>query len=341
MQNSTPVKQQTKFGGFGWGWIEAQALAAVLSAHEADTAMHALVAAMIFAHRGAKGLMNPSIEEIARLIRRDDRTVKRYLKTLKAWGVLDWKSGGLRGAQRISNEYRFGPKLVEQMNRIAAESSVGRVDVPQSREIGGASSVGHDGASSVGHSSVPVSTALEARTTSCDSDESRRDRIVESEPEAHKIEAGSPIKEKQQQTADRELGGVREKHVPAEAQVAAPQLVLSGEPELPKKKPSKSTAADQRHPLFMEMIFKAHKHFVGIEPMMNGAVRKNLSALLRDCPKLTREQFRTWLTNYHDSEDHNPSDQPSFYIHKVANYALGSVDRYKRPKVVAVNARSE
>jgi hypothetical protein len=105
-------------------------------------------------------------------------------------------------------------------------------------------------------------------------------------------------------------------------------------------KPSKPKTTDLRFKPFIDLIYKAHKHFVQVDPILGSRPGKYVKELLASQPKLTAEEFRVWLENYHNSENHNPADSPAYYIPKLKNYELGPLNTYGRPKREAVNART-
>ena len=95
--------------------------------------------------------------------------------------------------------------------------------------------------------------------------------------------------------------------------------------------PSEPKKQDSRHRRFMELIFKAHKHYVGVPPMMGAPAGKNLSHLLRDSGShLTENRFVKMLQNYHLSDDHCPADSPVSYILKLPKYELGPLNKFGR-----------
>jgi hypothetical protein len=182
-----PANMQPRLGGMGVGWLESQAIHEALKEHEKAAPMHKLLLFLILTYRGKAGLMNPSLETLAEQTWMSVRSVQRALHDLRSWGLLDWKQGGQKGGQLISNHYKVGEVLkknfdplsdtdVQQSEKVRANvSSVNSLSdtgvlqrdaenenssVGQRRH----SSVGHDEQLSVGHSCVQGSTALEAKT---------------------------------------------------------------------------------------------------------------------------------------------------------------------------------
>lgn len=112
--------------------------------------------------------------------------------------------------------------------------------------------------------------------------------------------------------------------------VQTEEFSLSEEPSAPREK--KNSKADPRHRRFMELIFKAHEHFVKVPPSMGPPVGNNLKRLLKGDSRLDEARFRKMLTNYHESEDHSPADSPTYYIPKLPKYELGPLNKYGRPQ---------
>lgn len=100
----------------------------------------------------------------------------------------------------------------------------------------------------------------------------------------------------------------------------------------PRKK--KQTTADPRHRRFIELIFKAHEHFVRVPALIGPAAGKNLAELLRLAPALTEKRFIKMLENYHESDDHARADSPAYYIMKLPNYELGPKNKWGREEEV-------
>lgn len=94
-----------------------------------------------------------------------------------------------------------------------------------------------------------------------------------------------------------------------------------------------SKKTDSRHRVFMELIFKAHKYYVKVDPLLGPAAGSNLKRLLNSQPNLNKEQFIVWLENYHTSENHNPADSPAHYIPRLKDYELGTLNKFGRPNV--------
>ena len=108
---------------------------------------------------------------------------------------------------------------------------------------------------------------------------------------------------------------------------------LDSKPHPPKKKQS---TADPRHRRFMELIFKAHEHYVKVPPLMGPSVGNNLKRLLSAAgTKLDEVRFRRMLTNYHESEDHAPADSPTYYIPKLPRYETGTLNKFGRADAVS------
>lgn len=110
--------------------------------------------------------------------------------------------------------------------------------------------------------------------------------------------------------------------------------VPTGEFELsdqnPPSRKKKQSTADPRHHRFMELIFKAHEHYVQVPPTMGGACGKNLSRLLRASNGLDEKRFKRMLMHYHESEDHARAEQPAYYIPKLPKYELGPLNKFGR-----------
>jgi len=101
------------------------------------------------------------------------------------------------------------------------------------------------------------------------------------------------------------------------------------EPIKPPSKGKKSTA-DPRHSRFMELIFRAHKHYVGIEPTILPATPKNLQRFLKASPGLDERRFVVMLKNYHESADHSRAASPHEYILRLPKYELGPLNKFGR-----------
>jgi hypothetical protein len=103
------------------------------------------------------------------------------------------------------------------------------------------------------------------------------------------------------------------------------------------KKP-RAEKLDSRYEMFVDLIFRAHKHYVrtstepnvGVTPIFSAAAGQQLKELLKSCPNLNETQFRRWLKNYHQSENHNAYDSPSYYISSLPRYEGGPLNKFGR-----------
>jgi hypothetical protein len=99
----------------------------------------------------------------------------------------------------------------------------------------------------------------------------------------------------------------------AEGTIAdAPEKTILIEGKIPPGE--RKSGTDPRYTRFVELIFRAHKYFVKVEPIFNPAAGKHLKQLLADWPKLDEPKFISLLKNYHNSEDHTPAQSPHIYI---------------------------
>jgi len=193
----------TSFAGHGVGWVESEAFHAAFKAHgENVRALHRLLLYVIVPFRGRAGLMNPSTLTLAERTGFSNSSVKRALADLRLWRLLDWKAGGKKGSQLISNHYRLGEALIAELNRVASSlahpdepqthraslahpdepqrtagssskgnGSMAHLDGPESRKNddrasvahSGACSMAHESASSLAHPGEPRSISLEAK----------------------------------------------------------------------------------------------------------------------------------------------------------------------------------
>lgn len=80
----------------------------------------------------------------------------------------------------------------------------------------------------------------------------------------------------------------------------------------------------------MELIIRAHKHYVKVSPMIGSPAGKNLKRLLATCPVLTEKRFVKMLTHYHESSDHARAESPHAYILKLPKYELGPLNKFGR-----------
>jgi len=177
----------TRWAGHGIGWVESEAIYMALAGQHGVKALHRLLLYVVLTYRGRAGLMNPSLESLVKRTGAAISTVQRALRDLRAWGLLEWKTGGRRGQERISNHYKAGPTLVEHLASFELpnrQSSNGHNtdqqktefcdghNTDQQRKRSDQASVGQPTDSpvgqvveaAVGHSSDQGSTSLEANT---------------------------------------------------------------------------------------------------------------------------------------------------------------------------------
>ena len=175
----------TRWAGHGIGWVESEAIYMALAGQHGVKALHRLLLYVVLTYRGRAGLMNPSLESLVKRTGAAISTVQRALRDLRAWGLLEWKTGGRRGQERISNHYKAGPTLVEHLASFELpnrQSSIGHNtdqqktefcdghNTDQQRKRSDQASVGQPTDSpvgqvveaSVGHSSDQGSTSIEA-----------------------------------------------------------------------------------------------------------------------------------------------------------------------------------
>lgn len=114
-------------------------------------------------------------------------------------------------------------------------------------------------------------------------------------------------------------------------QLSSPSVPTGGF-ELNNNPPSKKkqSAADPRHRRFMELIFKAHEHYVRVPPIMGAAAGNNLRNFLKAANGLDEKRFIRMLDNYHASADHASADSPAYYIPKLPKYELGPLNKFGR-----------
>lgn len=91
-----------------------------------------------------------------------------------------------------------------------------------------------------------------------------------------------------------------------------------------------TTKRDARHPRFMELIFKAHEHYVKVPPNFGSAAGNNLRRLLKGDPRLDEKRFIKMLRHYHQSEDHARANSPAYYIPTLPKYELGPLNKWGR-----------
>lgn len=94
--------------------------------------------------------------------------------------------------------------------------------------------------------------------------------------------------------------------------------------------PSEPKKQDGRHRRFMELIFKAHEHYVKVPPNFGSAAGNNLRRLLKGDPRLDEKRFIKMLRHYHQSEDHARANSPAYYIPTLPKYELGPLNKWGR-----------
>ncbi len=98
-----------------------------------------------------------------------------------------------------------------------------------------------------------------------------------------------------------------------------------------RRERKKRKTPDPRHHPFVDLIFRAYKHFNKGTPCPWGDKDgRQLNDLLRVCPALDEAVFKRWLTNYFRSEVNTP-DRPVYWLCKLPSYANGPLDRFRKP----------
>ena len=87
---------------------------------------------------------------------------------------------------------------------------------------------------------------------------------------------------------------------------------------------------DPRFKTFMELVDRAHRHYVKVPPVLNATLGKNLQKLLLECPQLDEKRFSLMLKHYHESADHAPGEQPAFYVTRLPRYEPGVLNQFGR-----------
>lgn len=88
---------------------------------------------------------------------------------------------------------------------------------------------------------------------------------------------------------------------------------------------------DHRHKDFKELIFKCYRYLNEEDPPWDASDAKQLKSLIKAKPDLDKEKFHSWLLNYAESKDINPSDRPRKFLPKLPSYAGGVLNKFGRP----------
>lgn len=95
--------------------------------------------------------------------------------------------------------------------------------------------------------------------------------------------------------------------------------------------------ANTKHFQFRALIVAFYQWKWKDECPWDGSEARQLSSLLKSCPKLDIATFKRWLYNYGCSDDIKPGERPRSFLPKIHNYSVVPLDRFGRSQDVQID----